>query len=431
MKIIAKHTILILLLVGGFSLQAQNVNGTRLKFAVYVTGIKDGKPLTDLDEEMNSAHGTVSDVMINSGKYEMIERSQAFLKQIREEQKYQQSGVVDDKQIAAIGKANGAQKICVVQLTIRGSGLLVVARIVDVESETASQSGRVQKSDYSGWLDVGVAVEDAISKILGDPGAIPTANRPSATSNTGTDKEFNVNGLTFKMVFVKGGTFQMGSYSGDDDEKPVHGVTVSDFYIGEFEVTQALWQEVMGTSVYQQRDRANTSWSMCGVGANYPMYYVNHSEAEEFCGRLNQRLRGQLPDGYRFALPTEAEWEYAARGGSKSNAYTYSGSNYLSDVGWYSDNSNESTHPVGLKRANELGLYDMGGNVWEWCADWYVTYNSSSQTNPRGPSSGSSRVLRGGSWGINASCCRVANRSFSGPSTPLSTYGFRLALVHR
>ena len=170
---------------------------------------------------------------------------------------------------------------------------------------------------------------------------------------------------------------------------------------------------------------------MRGVGTNYPMYYVNHSEAEEFCGRLNQRLRGQLPDGYRFALPTEAEWEYAARGGSKTNAYTYAGSNYLSDVGWYSDNSNGSTHPVGLKRANELGLYDMGGNVWEWCADWYGTYNSSSQTNPRGPSSGSRRVLRGGSWIDDAAYCRVAIRPSSTPSYCFNNFGFRLALVRR
>ena len=383
-----------------------------------------------MDEEMSSAHGTASDVMINSGKYEMIERSQAFLKQVREEQKYQQSGVVDDKQIAAIGKANGAQKICVVQLTVGGRGLLVVARIVDVESETASQSGRVQKSDYTGWLDVGIAVEEAVNKIIGNSTAPSTANRPVTTNNPGNDLNFKVGNVTFKMIFVKGGTFQMGSYSGVDNEKPVHSVTVSDFYMGEFEVTQSLWQEVMGTTVYQQRDKANTSWSMYGVGANYPMYYVNHIEAEEFCGRLNQRFRGQLPAGYSFALPTEAEWEYAARGGNKTNAYTYAGSNYLSDVGWYTDNSSGSSHAVGMKRANELGLYDMSGNVWEWCADWYGSYGSSSQTNPRGPASGSARVLRGGSWIGSASYCRAANRSINCPGYRYDD-GFRLALVRR
>jgi formylglycine-generating enzyme required for sulfatase activity len=246
-----------------------------------------------------------------------------------------------------------------------------------------------------------------------------------------TDQTFIVGDVTFKMVFVEGGPFQMGSDSGDDDERPVHNVTVSDFYMGEFEVTQALWQEVMGTTVYQQRDKFAPSWSMRGVGVDYPMYYVNYAEAEEFCGRLNQRLRSQLPAGYSFALPTEAEWEYAARGGNKTNTYTYSGSNYLSDVAWYADNSNSTTHAAGSKRANELGLYDMSGNVWEWCTDWYGSYSSSSQTDPRGPSSGSYRVLRGGSWYCSASNCRVAYRNFISPSRRFSSFGFRLALVHR
>ena len=427
-----KYAVFALLVLGMIPTRAQNASGSRMKFAVYVTGIKDGKPLTDMDEEMSSAHGTASDVMINSGKYEMIERSQAFLKQVREEQKYQQSGVVDDKQIAAIGKANGAQKICVVQLTVGGRGLLVVARIVDVESETASQSGRVQKSDYTGWLDVGTAVEEAVLKILGGNSVIPGINRPDTFGGgTGSNLSFTIGSVTFKMVFVQGGTFQMGSYSGDNDEQPVHNVTVSDYYMGEFVVTQALWQEVMGTTVYQQRDKVNTSWPMRGVGANYPMYYVNHSEAEEFCGRLNQRFRGQLPAGYSFALPTEAEWEYAARGGNKTNAYTYAGSNYLSDVGWYTDNSSGSTHAVGMKRANELGLYDMSGNVYEWCADWYGSYGSSSQTNPRGPASGSDRVLRGCSWRGNASCCQAVIRDYGSPGARDYSSGFRLALVRR
>ena len=244
------------------------------------------------------------------------------------------------------------------------------------------------------------------------------------------DKTFSVNGVSFKMIFVQGGTFQIGSYSGDEDEKPVHSVTVSDFYIGEFEVTQALWWEVMGSNIYHQRDKANTSWPMFGVGANYPMYYVSHSEAEEFCGRLNQRLRNQLPDGYSFALPTEAEWEYAARGGNKTNAYTYAGGNYLSDVGWNEDNSSGSTHAVGTKKANELGLYDMSGNVYEWCADWYGSYGSSSQTDPKGPYSGSGRVLRGGGWRHGATDCRVANRNVCIQSGR-TDIGFRLALVRR
>ena len=426
-----KNTLFMLLLVYVCPVYAQPTGNTRLKFAVYVTGIKEGRPLTDVDEEMNSAHGVASDVMINSGKYEMIERSQAFLKQIREEQKYQHSGVVEDKQIAAIGKANGAQKICVVQLTIKGNGLLVVARIVDVENETASQSGRVQKSDYSSWLDVGTAVEEAVNKIIGNSAVPQTANRSVTTYNPDNDLNFKVGDVTFKMIFVKGGTFQMGGYSGDDDEKPAHTVSVSDFYIGEFEVTQALWQEVMGTTIDQQQEKANTSWPDRGVGANYPMYYVSHTEAEEFCGHLNQRLRGDMPAGYIFALPTEAEWEYAALGGNKSNSFTYSGSNCLLDVGWNTENGTSTTHPVGLKKANELGLYDMSGNVYEWCSDWYGSYGNFSQKDPQGPSSGSYRVRRGGSWNGNASFCRVTARNSNSPSSRNGNGGFRLSLVHR
>ena len=172
-------SLLILLMGVGMQLMAQE----RLKFAVYVTGMKDGKAMTDTEEEMSTAHGTASDVMINSGRYEMIERSQTFLKQIREEQRYQQSGIVEDKQIAAIGKANGAQKVCVVQLVIKGKGLMVNVRIVDVETETASMSGRESSSNYTGWLDVEPVVESAVNKMLGNISATPTTN--TATSPTG------------------------------------------------------------------------------------------------------------------------------------------------------------------------------------------------------------------------------------------------------
>lgn len=260
---------------------------------------------------------------------------------------------------------------------------------------------------------------------------IAECKKNTSQENANIDLTFNVGNVSFKMVFVKGGAFQMGDYSDRFNESTVHNVTVSDFYIGEFEVTQGLWQEVMGTSVYQQRDKKNTSWPIRGVGENYPMYYVNYTEAEEFCGRINQRLRSQLPDGYRFALPTEAEWEYAARGGDKSNACTYSDSNYLSDVGWYEANSSESTHTVGTKRANELGLYDMSGNVTEWCEDWYEVYSKTPETNPRGPSSGISRVRRGSYWGSEISSLDLFQRRCEFPSERDGWCGFRLALVRR
>ncbi|MBQ7448353.1 MAG: SUMF1/EgtB/PvdO family nonheme iron enzyme, partial [Paludibacteraceae bacterium] len=241
-------------------------------------------------------------------------------------------------------------------------------------------------------------------------------------------KPVTVKGVTFNMIFVKGGTFLMGATSeqgrdADSDEKPTHQVTLSDFYIGETEVTQELWQAVMGTTVSQQRDKANKDWSLFGVGNNYPMYYINWEECKEFIKKLNSLT------GMTFRLPTEAEWEYAARGGQKSKGYKYAGSNNLRDVAWYGDNSGSTTHTVATKQPNELGIYDMSGNVWEWCQDWYGSYHSYAQTNPQGASSGSSRVLRGGSWLSIAQNCRVSNRNNNNPSNRNNNLGLRLVLL--
>ena len=238
-----------------------------------------------------------------------------------------------------------------------------------------------------------------------------------------SDLTFTVKGVTFTMKYVEGGTFQMGGNDSEsyNDEKPIHSVTLSGYYICETEVTQALWKAVMGTSVRQQRDKADPSWSMCGEGNDYPMYYVSYNEiVNEFLPELN-RMTGQ-----NFRLPTEAEWEYAAKGGKRSTGSKYAGSYSIEKVAWYTGNSGGQTHPVKTKSPNELGLYDMTGNVWEWCSDWYGDYSSYAQTNPKGPSSGSGRVLRGGSWYNNAKRCRVSNRGISDPDDRDGDDGFRL-----
>ena len=232
--------------------------------------------------------------------------------------------------------------------------------------------------------------------------------------------------LEDNMVWVEGDTFTMGATSeqGSDaysDEKPTHQVTLSGFYICKYEVTQELWLAVMGTTIRQQRDKAGDS-SLYGEGANYPMYYISWEDCQTFISKLNSLT------GKRYRLPTEAEWEYAARGGNRSNGYKFAGSNDLASVAWYEDNSASTTHPVGTKRANELGLYDMSGNVWEWCADWYGSYGSGSQPNPTGPSSGSDRVRRGGDWDGYAGYCRVSLRSSFTPSDRDCNLGLRLAL---
>ena len=217
---------------------------------------------------------------------------------------------------------------------------------------------------------------------------------------------YTVNGVSFKMIAVEGGTFQMGS---SIDAKPVHQVTLSSFSIGETEVTQELWEAVMGSNPSEFK------------GSKHPVEKVSWNDCQEFITELNQ-LTGQT-----FRLPTEAEWEFAARGGNQSEGYTYSGSNTIGDVAWYDSNSSRTTHEVATKAPNELGLYDMSGNVWEWCQDYYDDYSSGSQTNPTGPTTGFSRVLRGGCWNSNAANCPVAIRSYDNPTCPYNDLGLRLA----
>ena len=225
-------------------------------------------------------------------------------------------------------------------------------------------------------------------------------------------RTFTVNGVTFEMIPVEGGTFRMGSTDFDaySTESPIHSVTLSNYSIGKYEVTQALWQAVMGSNPSNFK------------GDNLPVEDVSWNDCQTFINKLNQ-LTGQ-----HFRLPTEAEWEYAARGGNRSQGYKYSGSNYIGDVAWYTSNSNSKTHAVGTKKPNELGIYNMSGNVWEWCSDWDGSYNISSQTNPQGPSSGQYRVYRGGSWSSNARYCRSANRFSITPAFRFNYLGLRLAL---
>jgi len=239
-------------------------------------------------------------------------------------------------------------------------------------------------------------------------------------------KEFEAS-LSLNMVFVRGGSFTMGctpeqGKECNNNEKPPHQVTLSDFYIGKYEVTWAQWQKVMGNNP------SNSG------GYNYPVNKVSWNDVQEFIKKLNEMTGGN------YRLPTEAEWEYAARGGSKSQGYKHSGSNNIRDVGWYGTflrDPDVTTHPVGTKKANELGIHDMSGNVWEWVHDRYGEYSSFPQTNPQGPSSGLNRVIRGGSWNSLAGKTRVLYRTGIAPdrrdhdtdnrSYLVGNLGFRLA----
>ena len=224
-----------------------------------------------------------------------------------------------------------------------------------------------------------------------------------------------MDGISIDMVRVEAGTFTMGATPKIKeplyDEQPTHRVTLTnDYYIGKYEVTQALWQTVMGNRPSNFK------------GYNLPVEQVSWDDCQEFISKLN-RITGKM-----FRLPTEAEWEYAARGGKKSRGYQYSGSNNLSDVAWYNENSGYETYAVGTKQPNELGIYDMIGNVCEWCQDWYGAYSSSSQVNPTGANSGSRRVYRGGSWRYPAPYCRSSVRAAGEPNSRDDFLGLRLVL---
>lgn len=235
----------------------------------------------------------------------------------------------------------------------------------------------------------------------------------AVTGKIGTEAlSVTANGISFRMLPVQGGTFTMGATPEQgsevyDDEKPAHEVSLSDFYMAETEVTQKLWKAVMGSNPSRIR------------GSSSPVESVSWDDCHEFITRLNSLT------GRTFRLPTEAEWEYAARGGNRGNGHRYAGSNSAGDVAWYFSNR---THQVAGKSPNELGLYDMSGNVYEWCQDVYGDYRGKAQTNPQGVSTGSSRVFRGGSWIGDVGSCRVSYRGHKLPANAENNLGLRLVM---
>ena len=256
--------------------------------------------------------------------------------------------------------------------------------------------------------------QQKLDKVKGEDSAEGTEDRKS--SKELTSLTITANGVSFEMIRVEVGTFTMGATSEQenpkDDEYPTHSVTLTkNYYLGKTEVTQALWEAVMGGNPSHYK------------GDNRPVEKVSWNDCQTFIKKLN------VATGKNFRLPTEAEWEFAARGGNKSENYQYSGSNNLSEVAWWGDNSGDQTHEVATKQPNELDLYDMSGNVWEWCQDWYGDYSSSAQTNPTGPNTGSYRVRRGGSFFDDVGSFRSSRRWYYDPSgRGNSCIGLRLAL---
>ena len=261
------------------------------------------------------------------------------------------------------------------------------------------------------WLIAGLAV--LVAAVSSFAGAGAGGSSASARSNMTVVLSDNV---TLELVKVEAGTFTMGARNGDDlGDAKEHKVTLTrNFYLGSTEVTQTQWAAVMGNNPSRRK------------GVVLPVENVSWKNAMEFCKRLNDM--GLAPKGWKFTLPTEAQWEYAARGGNRSRGYKYSGSDNLDDVAWYTSNSGSKTHPVALKTANELGLYDMSGNVWEWCLDRYETGYARDPEFLTG-NSGTDCVIRGGSCGNFAKDCRSAYRYHFGSGGRDGFTGFRVALV--
>lgn len=249
----------------------------------------------------------------------------------------------------------------------------------------------------------------------GRGGELPVLESRSAEEGDIQRGIVKLENVEFKMICVDGGTFTMGATSEMENpysnEFPIHQVTLNSYHIGETPVTQALWKAVLGN---------NPSYYK---GDNLPVQNVTWNDCQRFIKKLNQIT------GKKFRLPTDAEWEFAARGGNNSKHYQYNGSNSLSEVAWYKGNSEKECRPVKCKEPNELGIYDMSGGVWEWCQDWYGYYSHNPQINPTGPARGCFRVRRGGSWGNEARECRLSSRRGHQPDFCNSQFGFRLAIT--
>lgn len=398
MKSVIYFLLAVLLGVAGVMPSAAQTDVVKKRLAVYVTGDE-----VEVDNKVKKVFSSkLSTAITSSGQFALVETGPEFLAALQKEIDRQTSGDVRNSQIVALGQKYGVKIVVVADISDFDDELFVIARSINLES------GLVTKTiDASGPSEGLKNLENLAQKVANALfGGVASAT-PSSPSNFGgaggAVESFSVNGVTFDMVRVDGGSFMMGSYEGDEDEKPVHNETVGTFYIGKTEVTQRLWTAVMGSNPSSFR------------GENLPVENVTWFDCQEFVERLS-RLTGRI-----FRLPTEAEWEYAARGGNKSRGYKYSGSNDLYRVGWYDENSGNATHPVGQKLDNELGLFDMSGNVWEWCSDNYSSnYNS--------PRNSSCRVYRGGSWNYSSGFCRVAYRSGSTPGNHFSYLGLRLAL---
>jgi sulfatase modifying factor 1 len=355
------------------------------------------------EQEMKAIISLISNTLFKTGKFTVIDVTQREL--LLKEIEFSLSGCVEEFCQIEIGKQLSAEMIVVGRIDKVGNNLILTSKVLETQTaKTVRVADGVYRDLDELVRNIGIFCVELAG--LPPPADAPKKESPSTTSSTEIKRQPAPPGF----VLVEAGSFRMGSNDGDK-ERPVHSVTISrSLFISQYEATQKQWREVMGKN------------PSSFTGDNLPVQNINWYEVVEYCNRLS-RNEGLTPcysgsgdniecdflaNGYR--LPTEAEWEYAARGGKKSRGYIYAGSNSAKQVSWYNDNSKNQIQPVGQKLPNELGLYDMSGNVSEWCWDWYGNYSPSAQTDPCGPLGGSNRVNRGGAWYRSALTLRSASR---------------------
>ncbi len=395
--------------------------------------------------EKNMVRGELRKAIVNFAGYDAITRTD--IDQMMQEQNFQRTGLVNEAQIKKLGEISGADYLCVSTITKSNTEFYIEAYLVHVESgrmlSPASQYGELTNGKLANMFP---ACQALAKELLGDKSVETLPHQRSQANIKSKNHEYTEDAwdINMKMIWVEGGEFMMGCTSelgGEctNDEQTLRRTFVDGFYIGEIEVTQSQWEKVMGTTIYKLWDRWNyqeysrynilqyyqpNTQPSRGIGSNYPIYCVTWEEAMEFCQKLSQKT------GKIYTLPTEAQWEFAARGGNNPDGTRYAGSNVIDAVAWYEDNSNHETHPCGTKRPNSIGLYDMSGNVGEWCKDWYEdTYRVSDSNNPTGAPYGDLRVNRGGGWGIYASNCRVTHRDADDPYMRHRNLGFRVVCI--
>jgi len=368
--------------------------------------------------------GELARAIGGSDKYTALNRTEAILEILGSEHVYQRSGAVSDEQIASLGGQVGAQYLCVAEISeVKGGTYYLDVRLVDVVTAktVSSATAGSNLADINEMIRVARELARALLGGKSEAQEVKPAVIESAVYADAVKPVSRADGADFRdgkiwvdMVFVRGGAFVMGctpeQESCWDNEKPPHRVTLGGYYIGKYPVTQKQWQSVMGTNPSDKK------------GDGLPVHNVSWDEVQDFIAKVKKAT------GRKYRLPTEAEWEYAARGGASGKGYRFAGSDNVNEVAWYDKNCKD-VQRVGAKKPNELGLYDMSGNVYEWVNDYFGNYGSNSQTDPPGPQSGSMRTLRSAPHFKGATYMRIAIRSGAMPDDEQNgSIGFRLAM---